>query len=120
VVNKTGGKKMKKNHEFLFCADRYRFDFNECTTGNGYAQVDTGSDASYFGIWANPFTLTTVSFVEGDVYRNTAENEQEFIEELHNIRDFHNENDKFKGIDPGFNEALKARFIDLGLKELLH
>jgi len=42
----------------------------------GFAQVDTEQDASYHGIWANPFKLITISYVEGDVYTNTADNTQ--------------------------------------------
>jgi hypothetical protein len=34
--------------------NRYTFDFGTCSPQNGFAQVDTGQDAYYFGTWANP------------------------------------------------------------------
>ena len=50
--------------------DRYIFDFKLCTTGKGWAQVDTEQDASYFGTWANPFELKVVSYTEGDYQKS--------------------------------------------------
>ena len=38
-------------------SDRYQFDSGECSAANGYAQIDTGQDAWYFGQWANPHDL---------------------------------------------------------------
>lgn len=35
-------------------ADRYIYDFKYCSTSNGWAQIDTSQDASYFGQWINP------------------------------------------------------------------
>ena len=33
-----------------FCpGDRYTYDFGHCSYENGWAQVDTAQDASYFG-----------------------------------------------------------------------
>ena len=37
--------------------DRYVYDFGLCSYENGWAQVDTAQDASYFGTWANPTRL---------------------------------------------------------------
>ena len=102
-------------------ADRYLFDFKKCTTDKGWAQVDTSQDASYYGTWANPFKLITLSYCEGDITECQAENEAEFCAELQKTKDWNNENGlRFLGIDPGFDPELKARFISLGLSELLH
>ena len=60
---------MKREEDFMENIERYHFDFGECSHHLGYAQVDTSQDAPYFGIWTNPTTLTTVSYIEGDVYR---------------------------------------------------
>ena len=95
---------MKTERNFL-PGDRYAYDFKHCTTAKGFAQVDTSQDASYFGTWANPFTLQIVSYCEGDVTIQTADNEAEFLQEILNIRIWNEENGhKFLGIDPGFNE----------------
>ena len=50
-----------------FCpGDRYVYDFGLCSYENGWAQVDTAQDASYFGTWANPTRLMIFSYCEGD------------------------------------------------------
>lgn len=55
---------MKITREFT--ASRYTYDFGLCSVGNGFNQIDTESDASYYGEWANPFRLIHFSYVEGD------------------------------------------------------
>jgi hypothetical protein len=111
---------MEKIREFN-PTDRYIYDFDLCTTSKGYAQVDTEQDAHYYGTWANPFDLIVISYCEGDVCISKAANEQEFIDELNAIKQWNIDNGwRFKGIDPGFNEALKNRFIELGLSDLLY
>jgi hypothetical protein len=102
-------------------ASRYVYDFGLCSTKNGFAQIDTSQDASYFGMWANPDRLMIVNYCEGDVTVQTADTPQEFIEEIRKIEAWHNKvGQRFIGIDPGFNEALAAKFCDLGLSDLLH
>ncbi len=110
-----------KTEENFIEADRYLFDFYYCSTGNGYAQIDTSQDASYYGIWTNPFRRTIFSYCEGDTCLKTAENDEEYVKELLSIKDWNLENGyAFKGIDPGFNIRLREKFISLGLLELLH
>ena len=113
---------MKTINDFLHCSNRYSFDFGCCSVKNNYAQCDTGQDASYFGIWANPFELKIVTYAEGDVIIKLAENDKEFIGELRAIQDWHNDegNGGFVGVDAGFNEGLKGKFLSLGLGDLLH
>jgi len=105
-----------------FChGDRYGYDFNLCTTAKGFAQVDTGQDAWYFGTWANPFKLCILCYCEGDVTLTKCKDEKEFSDELHKIKKWNFENGwGFFGIDPGFNEKLRARFGTLGLASMLH
>ena len=101
--------------------DRYYFDFKKCTTGKGWAQVDTEQDASYFGTWANPFNLKVITYAEGDITIRTAEHELEFAKEIREIKEWNIENGwKFHGIDPGFNEKLADKFKEIGLADYLH
>ena len=110
-----------KTERLFESTDRYAFDFKLCTTGKGYAQVDTQQDAWYYGTWANPFKLKIVSYCEGDITIQTADNPEEFVEEMQKIKTWNQEQGwKFYGIDPGFNGDLEKRFIEIGLKELLH
>jgi len=101
--------------------DRYSFDFDACTIAKGFAQVDSEQDASYYGTWANPHKFQIVSYCEGDITVQKADNGTEFAEELRKIATWNTEQGyKPIGIDPGFNKELKAAFIELGLSELLH
>ncbi|MCG9132738.1 hypothetical protein J5I95_13755 [Candidatus Poribacteria bacterium] len=112
---------MKREHDFIHNGNRYDFDWGECSASKGFAQVDTTQDASYFGIWTNPFDFITVSYTEGDIYRNTAESAEEYIAFL---REMHSDYEKMGqpiiGIDPMLNDDLCQRFIALGLTDLLH
>lgn len=102
-------------------ADRYLYDFKVCTPSKGFAQVDTGQDASYFGNWANPFDFILVSYCEGDVTKKTCKDAGEFIEQLREVKTWNEEHGhKFCGVDPLCHEKLEQRFIDLGLSDLFH
>lgn len=109
---------MKTFREFTEGGDRYKFDFDLCSVANGFAQVDTREDASYFGIWANPFTRKVVTFAEGDVTIETAETDEEFTRAIRNLEEYYG--DGFKGIDPGFDDALREEFVKLHLYDLIH
>ena len=112
---------MKTEKASIICGDRYKFDFDTCSSSKGYAQVDTEQDASYHGIWANPFKMIVVSYVEGDVYTNTAENIDEFIDEINKIKTFTEEYGyAFFGIDPMDKKEIKNKFVEIGLGHLLH
>ena len=120
ILDKKGEKAMKTERLFE-STDRYVFDFKLCTTGKGYAQLDTSQDAWYFGTWINPFEMKIVSYCEGDITIQTAENLDEFLKEVQTIKSWNEENDhKFYGIDPGFNEKLQKKFKEVGLGEYLH
>lgn len=98
-------------------SDRYRFDFNLCSARNGWAQVDTGQDASYFGTWAHPEQLQVVSYCEGDITVVTADNPQEFREELESIRHWNARMGYSFGVDA---YGIESRFEKLGLGHMLH
>jgi hypothetical protein len=109
---------MRTEHSFS-PSDRYHFDFGECSERRGFCQIDTTQDAPYFGIWCDPFGLRIVTYCEGDVTRQWAENEAEFADEIRNLKDCYAEG--FLGIDPGWHpERFIERFTQLGLSELLH
>jgi len=111
---------MKTTREFC-PADRYAYDFGICSSGKGFAQVDTGQDAWYFGTWANPEKLAIVSYCEGDVTLLQAEDPEEFAAELRAMKKWTDESGcGFKGIDPMCVPEIEARFRALGLGDLLH
>ena len=112
---------MKRIEEFLMDGDRYHFDFGECSHHLGYAQVDTSQDAPYFGIWTNPTTLTTVSYIEGDVYREITESVEEYVEFIRKLKsDYEAMGTKIRGIDPMLNSEISNRLIEIGLGDLIH
>lgn len=108
---------------------RYAYDTGECSQSNGFAQLDTGQDASYYGTWANPTTFTIVNFCEGDLYRTTCDTPEEFVRGIREIYEWNVARgwvQEGKGfIDPGYptdwavNPIYKA-FEDLGIGELCH
>ncbi|MBN2053275.1 hypothetical protein JW905_00040 [bacterium] len=101
--------------------DRYYFDVGHCSYSRGWAQVDTGQDAWYFGTWANPARRMIVNYCEGDITIKTAETDDEFCAALREIKEWNDEQGHgFKGIDPGFNVLLRELFVNLGLEDLLH
>jgi len=100
---------------------RYTYDFGLCSSHNGFAQVDTSQDASYFGTWANPTRRIIFTYCEGDCTVQTAETDQEFVEEIHRIKAWNDDNNhEFKGIDAMCNTSIEAAFRNLGLGDLLH
>ena len=111
---------MKTVRKFM-PTDRYIYDFKLCTIGKVFAQFDTSQDARYYVTWASPKKIMIVCYAEGDVIIQTADNIQEFTDEILKIKAWNNENGlRFIGIDPGFNEELKNDFINAGLSDLLH
>jgi len=105
-----------------FCpGDRYIYDFALCSYEKGWAQVDTAQDASYFGTWANPTRLMIFSYCEGDTTLKEAASPEEFAVELREIDTWNRANGYCPArIDPGFDPAMKAAFVVLGLIDLLH
>lgn len=101
--------------------DRYEFDFGVCSPKKGFAQVDTEQDASYYGTWASPYKLMIVNYAEGDITTQQADTPKEFAEALRSLKKWNEDfGYKFRGIDPGFDNKLRAKFDSFGLSDLLH
>ena len=118
---------MERIEKFVPEYDRYVFDLHHCTNKKGFAQVDTGTDAPYYGMWANPFDRRIVTYAEGDVIIQTAADMDEFAAEIRRIAAWHNDPDNaptsrsgFRGIDCGLDQEMKQAFCKAGLDDLLH
>lgn len=100
--------------------DRYAYDFSMCHYKKGWAQIDTSQDASYFGSWANPETLTILTYCEGDVTLQKADNEQEFVETIRQAQAWNDANGHTFKIDGMCSSSIIERFQAMGLGDLLH
>lgn len=110
---------MNKTELFDGEMNRYAFDFCHCRLNDGWAQLDTDQDASYFGNWAHPERLHIVSFVEGDITVTKCEDSDEFRTEIERIAAFHVDTmDGRFAIDPANNS--RADWKALGLAGYLH
>lgn len=104
-----------------FCpADRYKYDFKECTPSQGWAQLDTSQDASYFGTWINPSQCQILCYCEGDVTLCLFDTDDELVAELELIKRWNLENGhRFIGIDPLMVPALAEACVKAGLKDYI-
>jgi hypothetical protein len=104
--------------------ERYDFDFNRCTPVDGWAQVDTSQDASYFGTWANPIDLRVMSFVEGDCTLFTADSPEDFVTYVREAKKWNDDHGYKFGIDTHRQGVdgirITEAFNALGLGDLLH
>ena len=103
-----------------FDADRYKYDFRLCTPKDGWAQLDTRQDASYYGNWINPITLKLFSYCEGDTTLTECEDEADFVKSVRECVDWHKERNYFKGIDDMCREPITEAFRRMNLDEYLH
>lgn len=87
---------------------------------NGWAQIDTSQDASYFGTWTNPFTFETINYCEGDIYHTKCDTVEEYALDIRKSQSWNNERGYKFAIDGMCNEKLIARFKEIGLGDLLH
>ena len=99
---------------FLLDGSRYDFDFGACRPEKGWAQCDTEQDASYYGCWAQPWTLEIIEYAEGDVTRDQYKTPQAFCDAIR----AHAARDGWKAIDPGLDPAARAQWEALGLGDL--
>ena len=111
---------MKTRTEFIANGDRYRFDFRICSPGHGFAQIDTGQDAWYFGTWANPTKLIIVNYAEGDLTTWEADTMQEFVDHIRNVKKWNDDHGHGFHIDGMERPEIIEGFNALGLGELLH
>lgn len=102
-------------------SDRYAFDFRHCTYENGWAQLDTSQDASYFGNWVSPTERKLVCYCEGDVTITACATDDAFVAEVRRVcACYTRQGDTRAAIDPGLDPDMKAAFERLGLGEWLH
>lgn len=107
---------MKITREFA-PADRYLYDFELCIYENGWAQVDTAQDASYFGTWANPTRLLIFSYCEGDTTLKEAASPDEFAAGPREIDAWN----RAHGYGPArIHPEMNVAFAGVGLEDLLH
>lgn len=99
---------------------RYQFDFGQCHYKRGWAQCDTSQDASYFGIWTNPFRHMIVTYAEGDVTIQTAASEAEYRDAVRAMVDWYRDRGQWRGIDGMCHGQIISRMAALGLADLLH
>ena len=114
---------MKVERDFILNGVRYEYDFGMCAPDNDYAQVDTAQDASYFGMWTNPFDYKIVTFAEGDLTIQTAESLEEYVKAVKNLKVAYGserETEAYFGIDTMLRDRLTKRFKEIGLNEVLH
>lgn len=107
---------MKQETGFILGGSRYAFDEGMCSVSNGFAQMDTTQDASYYGVWTNPSQFKIVSYAEGDVHHSTYDSAEDYIKALRELCDC----DYVIAIDTMRSESIKAEFVKLGLLDLLH
>ena len=99
-------------------ADRYLYD--HLLIPQGFAQVDTDSDASWYGTWAHPGRRVIFNYCEADTTTTECESAAEFVSEMQQLRDWHRRNGQFLGVDPGTDPANRQAWIDAGCGEFLH
>ena len=112
---------MKITRDFRPLSDRYSFDCGPCSYANGFAQIDTRQDASYYGTWTSVASRTIVNFCEGDVTTTVCESDEEFVAQIRELAAWNDEGGYGPmKIDPGFDDGLRQTFETLGLGDLLH
>lgn len=110
-----------KRKDYHSSADRYFFDFGQCSSSVGFAQVDTRQDCWYYGQWFNPKSLTFISFIEGDVTEIQFESKEECAEYMRYVEKLHLEHDgKPAKIDGMCCESIINAVKELGLGDMLH
>ena len=108
----------KTTREFV-PADRYLYDFGLCSCDNGFAQLDTSQDASYYGTWANPYKLIIFSYCEGDTATIECEDDTDFIKEMREMQQWNVEAGYGFSID-AYKAEHVARWKELGFSDIVH
>ena len=112
---------MKTIRDFRPMSDRYTFDCGPCSYANGFAQIDTTQDASYYAYWSSPTARTIVNFAEGDLTTTVCDTDAEFVGQLRELARWNDEAGYGPmKIDPGRDEGLRHAFEKLGVADLLH
>jgi len=101
-------------------AERYQFDFGDCSYEKGWAQFDTKQDASYYGTWVHATRFLIFNYCEGDTTLTKCDDEDDFKVELRRLVDWNKECGYFLGIDVMTHPALEGEFRRLGFGDCLH
>ena len=101
-------------------ADRYKYDFRLLKAVDGWAQLDSRQDASYYGQWVNPLTLKLFSYCEGDTTLTECTDEPDFIATVRECIRWNQEAGYWIGIDGMCSTPIIEAFTRLGLAEFLH
>ncbi len=111
---------MKTINRTFAPSDRYKYDAWVCSPSKGWAQLDTGQNASYFGTWIHPFVRQILCYCEGDVTITTVDTDAELVEEVEAIKKWNIENGhRFIGIDPLMVPDLAKKLVKAGLKDYI-
>ncbi|NJL70678.1 MAG: hypothetical protein HC888_03190 [Candidatus Competibacteraceae bacterium] len=76
-----------RSRKIFYHADRYLFDFK--IDLSRWAQLDTSSDAWYFGIWVNKGKRQVLKYIEGDIYFVEADSDESYDAEIEALCRFH-------------------------------
>ena len=87
-TNERGNQIVNRSSAF---GNRYKYDFDICTSVEGWEQYDTNQDASYFGIWCNKAKLTIVSYLEGDEMIVVCPDEEHYNAKISSMNEFYGE-----------------------------
>lgn len=99
-------------------SSRYFYDTGACSTENGYSNIRTNQDASYFGTWANPFTLTIFCYCEGDLITTQCDTAEEFVAEMRELKRWNEESERYCDIDTISQDQIN-RWNELGLGDMV-
>ncbi|MBA7471765.1 hypothetical protein ES707_07075 [subsurface metagenome] len=92
--------------------ERYRFDFQLCTTDKGWKQYDTDQDAWYFGVWVHVEKRVILTYAEGDISVVKCPTEESYHAELAHMAGFYGPPPPaFITIDPKSGQITK--YIDV-------
>jgi len=103
---------------FMPNGERYLFDFEVCKSEDGWAQVDTTQDASYYGNWFNPITREFRTYAEGDTAHHTFDNDEEMITWLREFVKWNRDSGYWRGIDTMMRPDIELKFDELGINDL--
>jgi hypothetical protein len=91
-------------------SERYRIDFADDFTAEGWLQFDTDQDAEYFGVWVNPVSFRTLTYAEGDWSIVECHDAGHYNSEVADAIRFYGEGFEFKTVGPeGITEYRQDR-----------
>lgn len=106
---------MKVTHDFA-PSERYTYDFGVCSASKGWAQIDTSSDAHYFGMWCNPSSLQVFIYCEGDTTLVQLDSAVDFVDYLHQLKMY----DNWRGVDCMCSPTIYGALATVGGLEFMH